>query len=75
MIGTSEEDSESTDGDIAQVEHAYQMVPLSSHEPSNENIIRQCCSFYSTKKRRRKALVRIVKPNTGREQRDLFSRS
>ena len=37
MIGTSEEDSESTDGDITQVEHAYQMAPLSS----NENIIRQ----------------------------------
>ena len=32
VIGTSEEevDSESTDGDIAQVEHAYQMGPLSS---------------------------------------------
>ena len=34
VIGTSEEevDSESTDGDIAQVEHGYQMGPLSSHQ-------------------------------------------
>ena len=30
VFGTSEEDSESTDGDIAQVEHAYQMAPLGS---------------------------------------------
>ena len=30
IIGTSEEDNESTDGDTAQVEHAYQMNPLSS---------------------------------------------
>ena len=30
IIGASEEDDESTDGDIAQVEHAYQMNPLSS---------------------------------------------
>ena len=30
IIGTSEEDDESTDGDIGQVEYAYQMNPLSS---------------------------------------------
>ena len=43
VIGTSEEevDSESTDGDIVQVEHAYQMGPLSSGQNNSHLYTRE----------------------------------
>ena len=46
-------------------------LQVQPHKPSNKHIIRQR-SFYSTKKRRKKTLVRIAKP-TQEEKRDLFS--
>ena len=46
-------------------------LQVQPHEPSNKHIIRRC-SFYSTKKRRKKALVRIAKP-TQEEKKEICS--
>ena len=56
---------------IKAINRTAPFVQVQPHEPSNKNIVRQC-SFYSTKKRRKKALIRIAKP-THEEKKEIRS--